>query len=125
MFLPAHRTGGMGYACPVCELPQADAEHLANHMAFTAVLGDADHEAWLDDRVPDWESRGPTELAPAVVEHAPEAEDPRVFEDTTDSDHAVPDGLDRQRAEDLDGETERVLREARELTERMRDRTEE
>lgn len=72
----------MGYECPVCATPQADARHLANHMAFTAVLGDADHEAWLDEHAPEWGEAGEAELAPRVAEHAPEAEFEQVFEDT-------------------------------------------
>ncbi|MFB6196643.1 MAG: DUF5810 domain-containing protein, partial [Halobacteriaceae archaeon] len=27
----------MGYLCPICEEPQVDPEHLANHMAFSAI----------------------------------------------------------------------------------------
>ena len=72
----------MGYECPVCETPQADARHLANHMAFTAVIGDAEHEAWLDEHAPGWAEAGEAELAPRIAEHAPEAEFPQVFEDT-------------------------------------------
>ena len=73
---------GMGYECPVCATPQADARHLANHVAFTAVLGDAEHEAWLDEHAPGWAEAGEAELAPRVAEHAPEGEFPQVFEDT-------------------------------------------
>lgn len=72
----------MGYECPVCSTPQADARHLANHMAFTAVLGDADHETWLDEHAPGWNEAGEAELAPRVAEHAPETEFDQVFEDT-------------------------------------------
>jgi len=117
----------MGYACPVCEIPQPDAEHLANHLAFTALLGDGDHEAWLDETVPDWGECDPAGLGAAVVEHAPEAEDPRVFEDTTGDGHAThPDAADAARVRgELDTEAERVLREAREMTERMHDRKDE
>ncbi|MFB6111230.1 MAG: DUF5810 domain-containing protein [Halobacteriaceae archaeon] len=49
-----------GYRCPVCEAPQPDLEHLANHLAFTAMLGDERHETWLDEHTPEW-----AELAPA------------------------------------------------------------
>jgi len=49
----------MGYARPVCERPQRDGEHLAHHLAFTAMLHGGDHEVWLDDRVTDWSDRGP------------------------------------------------------------------
>jgi len=74
----------MGYVCPVCEDPQSDAEHLANHLAFTAMLGDDGHEAWLDDHAPDWADANPAELAPRVAEHAEETDFPQVFEDTTE-----------------------------------------
>ena len=72
----------MGYECPVCATPQADARHLANHMAFTAVLGSEEHEAWLDEHAPGWSETGEAELAPRVAEHAPEGEFEQVFEDT-------------------------------------------
>jgi hypothetical protein len=75
----------MGYACPVCEDPQSDAEHLANHLAFTAMLGDDDHAEWLDERVADWAEMGPPELAEAITDDADETEFPQVFEDTTDA----------------------------------------
>ncbi|WP_049930137.1 DUF5810 domain-containing protein [Halosimplex carlsbadense] len=139
----------MGYACPVCGDPQTDAEHLANHLAFTAMLRGGDHEAWLDDRVDGWAALDPPELAERVVDHADEAEFPQVFEDTTDGhdhgggyqhDHghgghqhgdgqatgpsdavesAAPGGV-----ADLDhfeGETDDVLAEAKELTRRRRE----
>jgi hypothetical protein len=72
----------MGYACPVCEVPQRDAEHLANHLAFTAMLHGADHEAWLDEHAPAWSESSPAELAAVVAEHAAEAAYDEVFEDT-------------------------------------------
>jgi hypothetical protein len=68
----------MGYACPVCDDPQADATHLANHLAFTALTGGDDHEAWLDEHVPAWGQHGETELAAEVVDHADEREFPQV-----------------------------------------------
>ncbi|WP_255197943.1 DUF5810 domain-containing protein [Halorarius litoreus] len=73
----------MGYACPVCGDPQVDARHLANHLAFTAMLHREDHEAWLDEHAPGWEDEGEHELAERVADHAEEAEFPQVFEDTT------------------------------------------
>jgi hypothetical protein len=76
----------MGYACPVCETPQRDGEHLAHHLAFTAMLHGDDHEAWLDDRVPDWSERDPAGLAAEVTPHAEDAEYREVFEDTADRD---------------------------------------
>ena len=72
----------MGYACPVCETPQRDGEHLAHHLAFTAMLHGGDHETWLDDRVPDWGDREPAGLAAEVTPHAEAAEYHEVFEDT-------------------------------------------
>jgi hypothetical protein len=74
----------MGYRCPVCGDPQADDVHLANHLAFTAMLRGGDHEAWLDDHVDDWEHLGEAELAARVTDNADETDYPQVFEDTTD-----------------------------------------
>jgi hypothetical protein len=74
----------MGYTCPVCADPQADDTHLANHLAFTALVRGGDHEAWLDDNVPEWESMDEEGLAAVVTDHADETEYPQVFEDTTD-----------------------------------------
>ncbi|PSP25866.1 hypothetical protein BRC64_12845 [Halobacteriales archaeon QH_10_67_22] len=124
----------MGYVCPVCEDPQADGHHLANHLAFTAMLGDDDHEAWLDDTVPDWADTDPDELAPRVTDHAESGEFPQLFEDTTDGtghthDHGQSpvDGLDGVAPADpsaLEGgreETADVIAEARELTRRRRE----
>jgi len=122
---------GTGYACPVCETPQRDAEHLANHLAFTAMLhGDA-HEAWLDEHAPGWGEEGAAELAPVVAERADEATYEEVFEDTVargegaDHDHdpaPAPEprsaafGAD---ASDLDDEARLALAEAREMTRAM------
>ena len=87
----------MGYACPVCGDPQADAGHLANHLAFTAILGDDDHEAWLDDHAPDWGEMGEAELADAVVDHVEETEFPQVFEDTVGGlEESTPDSLEER-----------------------------
>jgi len=74
----------MGYACPVCDTPQRDGEHLAHHLAFTAMLHGGDHEAWLDERVSDWSDREPAGLAAEVTPHAEDAEYHEVFEDTVD-----------------------------------------
>lgn len=124
----------MGYACPVCDDPQADAVHLANHVAFTALARGGDHEDWLDDRVPEWGQLGDEALAGRLVEHADEREYPQVFEDTTDDgaegshDHgtggtapdAIPDStLEAARDQatgEGDGDAEDILAEARELT---------
>lgn len=82
----------MGYACPVCETPQSDAVHLANHLGFTALARGGEHETWLDDHVPDWGSLDDETLAERVVDHAEETAFPQVFEDTTDQhrDHGGP-----------------------------------
>lgn len=86
--MPCHaKPARMGYACPVCGDPQADGHHLANHLAFTAMLGDADHEAWLDERAPDWADADVAELAATVTDDAEEADYPQVFEDSGDPTH--------------------------------------
>lgn len=64
----------MGYACPVCDLPQRDGEHLAHHLAFTAMLHGDDHETWLDEHADAWSDSTPAELAGAVTPHAEEVE---------------------------------------------------
>lgn len=118
----------MGYACPVCDDPQVDARHLANHLAFTAILGREDHEAWLDEHAPGWGAEGEAELADRVDEHAEPAEYPQVFEDTTDGhDHGPhhgrghePDHGHEQADVPRDPQTEEVLEEARELTRERR-----
>jgi hypothetical protein len=135
----------MGYACPVCETPHPDGEHLANHLAFTALLGREDHEAWLDEHAPDWDQQGPEELAPLVVEAVPETEFPQVFDDTTPSEgaHEHGQGHDHEHGHagedaapsveehlarggrrgygrgDLTADAEEALAEAREMTEAM------
>jgi len=135
----------MGYACPVCDDPQADAEHLANHLAFTAMLRGDGHETWLDDHVDAWADLAPEELAEHVAEHADEEEFPQVFEDTTGGhdgghdhgsqgggghatggspgaiDDAAPGGV--ADLDDFEGETDDVLAEARELTRKRREST--
>ena len=72
----------MGYACPVCSDPQADAGHLANHLAFTAILGDDDHEAWLDEHAPEWNELGEAELADELADELEATDFPQLFEDT-------------------------------------------
>ena len=137
----------MGYACPVCDDPQVDARHLANHLAFTAILGDDEHEAWLDEHAPDWADEWEQELADRVSEFAEEDEYPQVFEDTTGGrpgrdggrsgelfeseghghDHAGHDHaghghkqeLPPQADMEMDEDTQAVLEEARELTKEM------
>ena len=139
----------MGYACPVCDDPQADAGPLANHLAFTAILGDEDHEAWLDEHAPGWGEMGEDELGDVVVDHVEETEFPQVFEDTVGGlEESVPDSLeersgmlfddegfghrrdhDREQRHgparaggltaEMDPETEAIVEEAREMTREM------
>jgi len=126
----------MGYACPVCAIPQRDGEHLAHHLAFTAMIHNDDHEAWLDEHAPDWSDQTPNGLAETVVDHAEPAEYHEVFEDTVDRGRpAVDAGTDRADHEHAeprahrgrrgagvdapDPETAAVLQEARELTRQM------
>jgi hypothetical protein len=73
----------MGYRCPVCAEPQADDAHLANHLAFTALIRGGDHEDWLDEHVPDWGGMGEERLANTVRDHAESVDYPAVFGDTT------------------------------------------
>ena len=77
----------MGYSCPVCEDPQADGVHLANHLAFTAMVRGGDHEAYLDEHVPGWAELSEDELAAELGDVAEETEYPQVFEDTTEEGH--------------------------------------
>lgn len=139
----------MGYACPVCSDPQADAGHLANHLAFTAILGEDDHESWLDAHAPGWGEMDERELAATVADHVEETEFPQLFEDTAgglepdpdledppsqrsgalfegdhDHEHAHEHHRDRARggldaSGPIDEETERILEEARAMTQRM------
>jgi hypothetical protein len=131
----------MGYACPVCEVPQEDAEHLANHLAFTALLHEDDHADWLDESVPDWRDGGPEDLAPTVADLAAESDYDAVFEDTTGGHDHRHGGQDHQHAGhgqsghdlgvdpaaagrrgavgELDAEAQSVLQEARAMTREM------
>ncbi|WP_049985129.1 DUF5810 domain-containing protein [Halobellus rufus] len=136
----------MGFACPVCETPQQDAAHLANHLAFTAMVNGDEHETWLDEHVPDWETHGESELAPKVAALAEETDYEQVFEDTARAhghggdghqhgsddhsrgsargDRGGPAGFDPELAAaagsgTLDEETRAILEEARELTAEM------
>ncbi|SDJ20110.1 hypothetical protein SAMN05216226_101104 [Halovenus aranensis] len=122
----------MGYSCPVCGDPQADARHLANHLAFTALVRGGDHEAWLDDHVPEWESMDEEGLAPEVADQADETEYPQVFEDTTEHhDHSheanspdLPDDVavaDLPDQDDLSAEAADAIERARELTRQRHD----
>ncbi len=84
----------MGYVCPVCDHPQHDAEHLANHLAVTALTHGDGHEAWLDEHAPGWVEESPATLGDRVASRAEETAHETVFEDTTaegrDPDGAAP-----------------------------------
>lgn len=126
----------MGYACPVCETPQRDGEHLANHLAFTAMLRNDAHEEWLDEHTPGWGAAGADELAAQVTEQAPEAEFEAVFEDTADHsnhqhDHGSrsqhdqppvnPDSVRGHGSGSLDADAQNALQEAQEMTQKLLD----
>lgn len=137
----------MGYACPVCSDPQADAGHLANHLAFSAILGDDEHESWLDEHAPGWGEMGEDELAETLGEKLEEAEFPELFEDTVgglddssddplsersgalfEEDHGHDHGGSHSEhggfvdtSEPMDEETEEILEEAKKMTRRMHD----
>ncbi|QCW03489.1 DUF5810 domain-containing protein [Natrinema pallidum] len=120
----------MGYACPVCDAEEADAVHLANHLAITASLGREDHREWLEEHAPDWGDCSPEELGEIVSPHAAEIETP-AFEDAGHHDHghdpgrpdSLEEGIARQSRQpgrgSMTAETETVLREAAELTREM------
>ncbi len=133
----------MGYSCPVCETPQDDDEHLANHLAMTAMLHEDDHEAWLDEHIDGWGDLTPPELGKRVVADleeidydetaaeqadipdefrnggADEASDTTGVPETSPTDTGSPaSGRD---ADSLDEETRKVLAEAREMTEKRRE----
>ena len=118
----------MGYACPVCDAPQRDETHLADHVALQAIVHSDDHETWLDDHVPDWASMNADGLGPLVADHADEREFDEVFEDTVDRTH----GHDHETrgfggqggAQSLSGDAARIFEEAKDLTREMYDRDE-
>lgn len=109
----------MGYACPVCEEPQVDDAHLANHLAFTAIIHGDEHEAWLDDHVDDWGAMGPEALGPRVAADATEVE-----VDAPDHEHEERRGgspaIEQPTDESaLSADDRAILEEARDLTRRM------
>lgn len=126
----------MGFVCPVCAAPQADGIHLANHLAFTALLGRADHAAWLDEHAPGWDDDSPEALAERVapeapeidVEHATEAAAEPTAEGSSGPDVDVPDphdGHDQpatpESPAEPDPEVGAVIEAARELTRKRRE----
>ena len=134
----------MGYSCPVCGAPQHDDEHLANHLAMTAMLHGEDHEAWLDDHLADWSEHTPPELAAEIVEDAEEidydeatserADIPTEDADSHDHTHDHAGGHPTEELADpaevpdsgfLDEAAEAVVAEAREMTEKRREKAAE
>lgn len=128
----------MGYACPVCSAPQVDAKHLADHLAFTALLGDEDHETWLEEHAPGWEQEDDAGLAERVLAEAEEIDLPEVDADwhshapsdvdfaESDHDPGVAfddfDQIDATEHSPLDAQARAALEEAYELTRERRDR---
>lgn len=107
-----------GYECPVCGVPQAEPEHLANHVAFAAMLDEADHEDWLDEHAPDWNDMSPSALADVVVEYAPESD--VEFEE---GEHAHVEGHLAEQGgygrDSLDSDAQAIVDNAMELTREM------
>jgi hypothetical protein len=109
----------MGYRCPVCESPQPDAEHLANHLAFTGLMGEEDHEGWLDDHVPDWADRDPTSLGEALADLVPTVDlDGNASDGHEHHDHPSVETVSTLNQE-VDPVTRAALEEAREMTREM------
>lgn len=111
----------MGYACPVCAAPQVDAAHLANHLAFTALIHGDDHESWLDERVDDWGAMDPETLGPLVAEHAEpvDVDAPESEREGGRGRGGSPGVEQRTDADAMSAQDRAVLEEARELTRRM------
>ncbi|MGB9956672.1 DUF5810 domain-containing protein [Haloferax prahovense] len=128
----------MGYACPVCDAPQRDETHLANHLALQAIVHGDDHETWLDEHAPEWADLNADSLGPLVSDLAEEREFDEVFEDTVDRtggrghghdhdhdhDHDIPDRQPQQfggsgGSQSLSGDAARIFEEAQSLTREM------
>jgi hypothetical protein len=105
------------------------------------MLRGGEHEAWLDEHVPEWADLDEERLGTAVADRAEEREFPQVLEDTTDGrghnhDHGhevrgdLPAGVEDPSDLDLtegtpDERTRDVLDEARKLTRKRREDSEE
>jgi hypothetical protein len=119
----------MGYACPVCDVEEADAVHLANHLAITASLGREEHREWLEEHAPDWGDRSPEELGEIVAPHAAEIDTPDFEASGHDHGHepgrpgSLEEGIARQSSQpgrgSMTAEAKDVLQEAAELTREM------
>jgi hypothetical protein len=116
-------------SCPVCGEPQADPVHLADHLAFVALLDEEDHRAWLEEHAPGWAESGTEELAAQVAEKVPEADvevdttEPEPHDHGQEHGHHGADGRESAENPDLDPETRDVIEEARRLTREMRGET--
>lgn len=117
----------MGYRCPVCEAPQPDAKHLANHLAFTGLMAGENHELWLDDHVPDWAEHDPESLGEALAEIVPTTELDGIGSDDHQHDRPSVDPVSRNvpSNEELDPVTRAALAEAREMTQEMEEQSRE
>jgi len=125
----------MGYLCPVCEEPFADSKQCTNHLAVTAILHGDDHERWLtetleeaaDESLDSWESIPRDELAALVTDHAVEIPDhDHSGEHTASLEPTTSSPLERAAfteppaaLEGLDADSQAILRQARELTQKM------
>jgi hypothetical protein len=120
----------MAFRCPVCESVEVDGEHLANHLAFTAMLRGGGHEVWLEEHVAGWGELDPEGLAERVTEAVPEVDAPEIEGDESGHDLGgregrLEDELARQAGHrgpgrgDLSDEAAGVLAEAQALTAEM------
>jgi len=121
----------MGYACPVCDVEEADAVHLANHLAITASLARENHREWLEEHAPHWGDCSPEGLGEIVSPHAREIDTPEFEGSGHDHSHghepgrpdSLEEGIARQSRQpgrgSLTAEAENVLQEAAELTREM------
>ena len=116
----------MGLACPVCDVPHPDGEHLADHVAITATTRDGDHRAWLAEHAPDWESMTRTELGELVADRAEEIDSLDLHEEVEkhQSQGHTHDGFPEHAASDgpapLDEEARAIIAEAQKMAERTR-----
>ena len=109
----------MGYVCPVCEEPRVDAEDLANHVAFTAIIHGERHETWLDEHVEDWDQMDPETLGPLVAEHAESVELDVPEPDRDAGRSSQPTFEEHTDIEAMDATDRAILEEAREMTRQM------
>ena len=139
----------MGYLCPVCEEPFGGETAVTHHLAVTAIVHGEEHEVWLNRTFDDWESLERTALADAVSDVAEPTDDdfdhPSSDHSGVDYFESPDSGFDRDATADgnrseielnrsgdtaarpgvdaelaaLDADGQRILREARALTQAM------